>query len=473
MSSVDEIKRQIKAPKARVFRRVSIKRRSLDTGLYEDDWYDITSFVKSYGKITNQIDSARRHKFTFGTAKLTVQNDEGEFNPADIPTSLWFGYLNQQRTLFKIEAGFIKTELDENGFWYVREIPSETNWDEAIFDDPEGDDVWDNIGTATVFMGILSGDIPLSDKNEVSLNLRPLVSVFQDFPARKLTGWTTTGMTASQFVEMVRDQQDAFGNYLFRPFFGDTTSNWEISTTSNVFAALNTSTATDVIDKTVWEVMEKLSEAENFVPFISREGIFKFISRTSTQSTTSFEFYGAGAFNNEYGHTIKSVNSFGFRLSKYYSRVQIKYREEDTSTSYQVREAEIEVSPTSAPWVLGSRTLSIENNFIQTATVANVLANAIFDDVSTTKREIEFSTTFVPHLEMFDKVSIFYDPADFLEENLWDLNDWAADDTSTANDLIFDLSDGDAIFLQGEEFKFISFEIDLDNLENRFIAREI
>jgi hypothetical protein len=324
-----------------------------------------------------------------------------------------------------------------------------------------------------VFTGVLSGDVTLSDKNEVIFNVKPLNSVFQDFAARKLSGWTSTGMTASQFVTMLRDQTDGAGGFVFRPFFGDTTANWDISTTSNVFANLNTSTAQDVIDKNVWEIVEKLAEAENFVPFITRDGQFKFVSRDAVNTTNAFQFHGAGSFSNTYGQTIKEVTSYGFKISKYYSRVQIKWNAADTSTSYEVIDSNFEVGAASNPWVLGERTLELENLYIQTSTVANALAQQIYDDVSALKREIDFVTTFVPHLDLFDQFGIYYDPASINPASLWNANTWPDDVVDAATDLILDSGEGDALVLSGETFKFLSYEIDLDNFQNRFLAREV
>lgn len=463
----------IKSGIADVFRKLSIKRRSLVDGTFESSWFDITKDVKQFGKVTKQIDSARRNMFTFGTAKITMQNESGAYNPHDNPSSHWYGYLNQQRTLVKIEAGFLDPVKDANGIWSRNENPRATLWDEALFDNPS-EDVFDDyvVDAATVFIGIISGDLPLSDKNQVVFNLRPLVSVFQDFPAQNLTGYTSTGMTASQFVTMVRDQTDSLGNYIFRPFFGDTTTYWDISTTATVFTTLNTSTSTAVLDKTVWEVIEKLSEAENFVPYISKNGTFKFVSRNNVEASPIFEFHGAGSFSSTYGNTIKEVVNYGFKISKYYSRVQLKFRDDDTTSSYSIFESTMTVSPFSNPWVLGVRTLSIENLFVPTAS-ADALTQTIFNDVSAFKKEIEFTTSFVPHLDLFDRFSIYYDPGEFNIGSFWDQKNWAADGADDPEDLIWDISDGDAILLEGEEFKFLSFEIDLDNFQNRFIAREI
>jgi hypothetical protein len=460
----------IKQPVATVFRRAYIKRRSTSTGLFESDWVEITSDVKSWGKVSSQIDSVRLYTFTFGNMKMVMHNDDGRYNPEDEESSLWYGYLNQQRTLVKIEAGFVnRTKID--GVWYEGEYPSQVYWDKALWDFETS--LWDQDITPIVFTGVVSGDISLMDTNEVSLNIKPLTSIFQDYPARNLTGWTSTGFTASNFINLLRDQTDGSSGFVFRNFFNNTTTYWDISATSVVYSNLNTSTAKDVIDSTVWDIIEKLSEAENYVPYVTRDGIFKFVSREANTVGVSYEFHGAGSPDSYYGSTVTKLNSAGRKISKYYSRVQVKWKEEDTSTSYEVVESQFLVSGNSNPWVLGTRTLEITNLFIPTAAVANSLATAIFNDYSALKKEIDFSTTFVPHLDLLDRFAFYYDPTVYTANSLWDEYNWAFDSTDTTSDLIFDYSKGDAINFSGQEFKFLSFEIDLDNLSNRFIAREV
>lgn len=460
----------IKAGKSEVFRKAFIKRRDVVTAQYESGWVDISSDVKSFGKITKQMDYARRNKFTLGTLKLTVSNEDGLYNSHSSESSRWYGYLNQQRTLFKVQAGFLKHSKNSYGVWRNTIYPGEALWDVSEWD--ADDALWDS--EAVCFVGILSGDIPLSDQNQVSFNIKPLTSIFEDFPARNLTGWTSTGMTASQFVQMVRDQTDGSGNFIFRSFFGNTTTYWDISTTSQVYSSLNTSTAQGVYDKSVWEIMEKLAEAENFVPYVSNNGSFKFISRNQSATSLAFEFHGAGSFSQDYGHTIKTVSSYGPKLTKYYSRVELKYKDEDTTTSFEVVQGSYSLSPASSAWVLGQRTMKIENLFIQTSTVASPLATSIFNDVSSLRNEIEFTTSFIPHLDIMDRFSITYDPAETLRNSLWDQGNWG-DDTSTTQgtDLIWDKSNGDAIILEGDEFRFLSIEMDLDNLSCKFIARSV
>lgn len=464
---------QISAAKADVFRRAYIKRRSAATGLFESAWYEVTDDVKKFGSIKKEIDSARLNKFTFASSKLVFNNDAGLYNPHDNEFSLWYNYLNQQRTLVKIEAGIYERILRSDGVWTTIEHPGgSTRWDEALFDYSAY--LFDQSTTSSpvVFVGIVSGDIPLTDSNEVTFNLKPLTSLFQDYPARNLTGWTSTGITASQFVTMLRDQTDGSGSFIFRPFFGDTTTYWDISSTSNVYSNLNTSTAADVFDKTTWEVIEKLAEAENFVPYITREGIFKFVSRASNTTTVAFEFHGAGSYDTEYGQTIKKITSYSKKISKYYSRVQVKFQAASTITSYVTVESSFSVSPSSNPWVLGHRTFSLENLLIPNTATASTIATTIFNDYSALKNEIAFTTSFIPQLDILDRVSLNYDPSEISLNSLWDQNDWAGS-TDTDADLIFDNSAGDAIQLSGDEFAFLSIELNLDTFENTFVAREV
>lgn len=301
----------------------------------------------------------------------------------------------------------------------------------------------------------------------------PLQEVFRTFPANLLTGYTSTGLTASQFIELLRDQTDGSSNFLFRPFFGDTTTNWQIESTSVVYSQLNTQTAQDLEEKTAWDVIEKLSEAENFVSYVSGDGIFHFRDRRSATTTSEFEFFGQGFVNREFGHTIKRISKFGPRYTKYYSRVQIKFDDADTLTSFATSDSAVGVSGSNKSWVLGYRSLDIENVWIPTSTIAQTLADGIFEDVSALKREIAFSSTFFPTLEPLSIVRVSYDPSTQLPQSFWDSNNWA--DTSGAarpTDLIFDDARGDSFYLNNEEFRILEVSLDLDKLETTFVMRE-
>ena len=468
---MSHISNEIKKHHSTVFRRCYIKRRDIVTGQFESDWFEVTDDVKKWGSYTTKVDAEKPNKFSFGNATLVFANDEGKYNPEDDELSLWYGnYISQQRTLVKIESGFLVQREINPGHWLSVEAPAAALWDSSPWDEPSE---WDSTFTPITYTGIISGDVNLSAKNEVAFTIRPVNQVFIDYPAKALTGWTSTGLTASQFITMLRDQTDGSSNYVFRPFFQNTSTGFDISTTSSVFGQLNTSTAVGVIDKNVWQIIEKLAEAESFVPYTNSLGQFRFISRTANTSAAAFEFYGSGSHSAEYGNTFKDITKFGKKISKYYSRVQVKWVDADTASSYEVVESSLVVSGSNNPWGYGARSLEVENFFIPTSTVANTVATTLFTEHSSLKNEIEFKTSFIPHLDILDRVKMYYDSPPNSSGVLWDQNNWSEDATETTSDLTWDVSTGDAIRLTGQEYKFLSISINLDKFECSFVAREI
>lgn len=452
------INTEVRNPKGRVFRRLWMKRRSATTGLFETSWVNISSDVKRWGVISRSIDYERYGKAVLSDVSIIMANDRGKYNPEDDEASLWYNYASQQRTLIKIEAGFIHQTQGSNGIWTNTEFPA----------DP------------TVFIGFIQGDLSVSDDNEVAFQVRPLLQVFRDFPVRELSGYTTTGRTASQFITMLRDQTDGSSNFIFRPFFNDTTSSWDFTTTTLNYPDIVNTTASvrpnlqngpsynDFYDMNVWDVIEKLAEIEDLTAFITRTGTFRFRGRGVNSATSAWDFYGRGYLNSDYGVTIKRINRYGKRLSNYYSRVQVKWNEMGTSGSVVVTQTALVVSGTNNPWKYGHRTFEVENNWINTVTSAQTLAQNIFQTVSTLTAELDFTTSFIPHLELLETIRVSYDTSEKGILSRWDLADWA--DNTATSDLVWSNPVGDAIAFSNKQFKLVSIELDLDNLESRFIG---
>ena len=371
-----------------------------------------------------------------------MQNIEGKYNPDDNEFSLWSGFANQQRTLVKIEAGFYHQYKKTDDTWETETYPA----------DP------------TVFVGIVSGNIAVSDNNEVTLNVKPLTQIFRDFPANDLTGFDDS-MTASKFMTLLRDQTDGSANFIFRPFFGDTTTNWEITATSFIYTNLDTSVSADLQQLDTWEVIEKFAQAENYISYITPDGKFRWVPK-DVGSTSSFTFNGLGISPDlDNGHTIKRIMRYGKKLTNYYGRVSIKHIKDDTNTSFAATGVAFAINGTNTAWNLGKRTFSIEN-FWMDSTTANSIAGAIFNDVSSLDEEINFSTSFIPHLNLLNRVTINYDSTDSESlQSLWDIGDWDL--------MTWDLSRGDAIVLSSQEFKLLSINLNLDKFESKFVARQI
>ncbi len=457
---------QIQNSRSRMFRRCFIKRRALGTGLYEDDWVEVTADVIKWNSIKKEVDASKVNSFKFSGAKLVFNNRDGKYNDSGDENSLWYQHGDQQRTLVKITAGFIYETQSADGIWHYIELPGSGLWDVAGYDS----DQWDT--QSILFNGFISGDVFLTGNDEVTLPVSPLTDVFRLYAAPRLSGLGPS-LTAEGFINVLRDQVDADGAYIFRPFFGDTTGNWVVNSTSVNYPNLDTTTAEDVKDATAWDVIEKLATSENYVPFASNVGEFKFIDRNFGNTSPVYHFVGAGGYSPEYGHTIKKVSWFGKRFTKYYSRVRVQFREDDTTTSYAIQESTFRVSGSSSPWTLGERTLDVQNLWIPTLTAAETIASELFEEYSALRTEIEFTTSLVPHLDLLNRVMITYDPSGDSIQNLWDQYNWGDDLVPIgAEELLWDASKGDALKMIEREFRLISIDVNLDSGECKFIGRE-
>lgn len=443
---------QIKAPTSKVFRRFYVKRRQLSDGQFESTWQDLTRFVMQWGRFRWSIDTPRFGELRMDNASLKCLNVEGTFNPSDDENSFWSGYGDLQRSLVKIEAGFVRQTQSAGAVWTNTEYPT----------------------NASLWVGIISGDIWLTSKAEVTLPLKPITQIFRDYPANDVTFNTATGISSGAWFTLLRDHTDGSSNLVFRPFIGDgTTTGWTVASGGLLYGNLTSNSAYDLKDMSAWDVIEKLAEAENSFAWVDNLGQMIWQRKTATASI-QFEFHGLGSYDRTYGHTIKSISRYGKRLTSFYSRVAVKYVDSDTTTSFVNTALAFSVSGTNTAWNLGHRTYAIENFWIPSSAAAATIAAQIFAEVSSQKEEIEFTTTFVPHLKLMDRVSVTYDATDFVSgRSLWDLNDWADTSAQTTTDLIWDPGRGDAIILASTNFKVLSIDIDLDNFQTTFIARKI
>lgn len=445
--------KQIANNNSLVFRRAYVKRKSATTGLYETSWQEITGDVKKWGSININTDVDRIGRVSFSGTNLVMQNMEGRYNPSANTHSLWYGYADMQRSLIKIEAGFYdQFQISGQPNHIVTEV---------IPSDP------------TIFVGIISGSIRVSDDNEVTLPVKPLNQIFRDYRAADLTGYTAAGPgfagLSENFLDMIWNQTDGSSNFVFRPFFNSTLSYWKVSIPSGSYPAypMLTGSVSKIGDITVWEVLEKMAEAENFIPYIDRTGRFRWRPKEA-DSICSYKFYGLGQFHayNKFGHTIKKIDSYGEKISDYYNRVTVSYLSSGVS-SYAATETALAITGSNDVWNLGRRTFNIDNDYIGSSVNAANIAGTVFTELSARKSEINFSTSFIPHIDLLNRVNVSYDASTISVVNsIWDTADW---DTF----FTWDSGRGDAINLTEEPFKIISININLDNLETRFVGKQI
>lgn len=108
MTTINE---EIKKTVSNVYARAYIKRRSAINGTYENDWVEITSYVKKFGTIQTAVDDIKLNTFKASGINLTVSNSDGKFNREDDANSLWYGYLTRYKTLVRLKGGY--TNVDD------------------------------------------------------------------------------------------------------------------------------------------------------------------------------------------------------------------------------------------------------------------------------------------------------------------------------------------------------------------------
>lgn len=424
-------------PIKRPFRKAEIKRRRVTDGLYESSWLNITKYVESWGTLQASIDDLRANQFVFSGLNLQVRNDYGEFDPEYEGQSLFYGYLTRYRTLLRISAGY--TDGSSNQF--------PTDATQGIF--------------------ILDNEIVHNpSNNRTTLNCKSLISPFEETRADEIRG-ISASTTASEIFEKIKDATDGSGNFLFRNFI--TSTSWSIATTSTLIT--NLATTTSLAQFSVWELMNKLAEAEAKAVYITRSGGLVFGNRNPNTTSSQFSFFGAG-FRSP---NVIKISNYKETVNKLYTHVRLKYLEADTETSYATIGTQTVVSPTSSEWKYGRRTYAYENNFFLTTTSANESVSKVITEFGNLRSELELDAVFIPQLDLLDQVDVSYREGSVDSIHLWDLENWAADTTTSdvAPVLLWASETTATIDFNQKAFKILSRKTNLDTFVTSFKLREV
>lgn len=457
MAELDSLNGQIKNSRSKVFRKLFVKRRDSITGLHETTWQELSEHVIKWGRVESKVDANRINQYTYSNVGLEVDNSDGKFNENTNQSSFWYGYESLQRSLIKIEAGFLYQAKGSDGLWVNTEYPT----------------------TSEIFHGIITGNINYSNEIKVKIPIAPLLEVFRQFPADRMN-YTLALTDASGFFVDVRDQQDSAGSAIFSTFFGNTSTQWDLTSVPALgpfyLELTNDSTTSNAVQgATLWDIMQKIAQTVNCVVFIGRDGLFTIRQRSTllaSQSTT-FSFFGLGNWDNTHGRNIKKINFYGDKVTKFYPRVSVHHDEGTDKTSYEIKREQFAVTATSNLWLHGERTLDVENTFVQNTAQAIDIASALASEFGTLRKEIDLTTSFVPHLSVNDKVEITYDAGTFNVNNLWDQNNWA-DSIGAADavgDLIWDPDTSSPFTLNQDVFRIIKVSVNLDTFECKFTGR--
>jgi hypothetical protein len=431
----------INQPVSKVFRRAYIKRKSATTGLYEDDWVNITPYVISWGSISSGVDDVRINRFTLSGITIQVDNSLGKFNPETNYNSLWYGFLTRYGTMLKIEAGYQDLTIngwgDPWGFAWggVAEYPADPT--QGIF--------------------IIDQEIPVTSENTVSISASSLKSVFEIVKATEIIGIGAT-MTASEIVTLIKNHTDGSGLPIFQQFISS--GAWQIQTTTNLYN-FATSTSLDVQDLgTAWGLLEKLAESEGYVLNINRTGSFIFSDREANTTASQFSFYGQG-FPRQ---NVIRVTAFKEAFNKVYNSFRLKYLQADTSTSYVTAQTSTAITPANVQWKYGARVYEFDNKVIVGTATAQGIVDRLFTEFSAVKSEVDLVSKFHPELDPLDRVDVNHYSYSLAGKTLWSAFNWGEDVWSR---------EGENFDWDNKQFKILSKSIDLNNFTETFKMREL
>jgi hypothetical protein len=404
-------------------------RRRLATGEYEASWVQVPNrYIKKFGKVSFEMDVAKPNFYTFSDFSFSVVNNDGYFSGTENAMSFWYGTLTRYRTMVKVEAGYIDTDDTE--------YPT----------------------SSTLFIGIMTDDIKQNYDNTVELNARHISEVFKEIPAGNIAGLGVT-QTASDIVTKIRDYTDANSIAVFQKYIS--LGAWNISTTTNNY---NMATSTSLEGLTCWDLMSKLSEAENYTMRISRDGGFYFNSRSVVDSIPTFRFAGIGESGPEYGHNIMKRLSIDDGISKVYNRVRVKMANEDTLTSYYTKNETWNWADSSSSFYYGVRTYEYENDWLNTVG-ASAIADNLYNEFRYPKLELEMDTKFVPQLNLNDRVGVNYRTRTAMGGELWGYFNWGYG--------IWAAQAGFNIDISSDDYKVTSLRHDLNSFKSAVGIREI
>jgi hypothetical protein len=399
-----------------------MKRRN-QNGDYESDWQLIPDYYfKRWGSVQFTADDILPYFFKQSDFTFEVLNNDGYFSPVTMEDSFFYQKLSVFRTFVRVDAGYVDTDGTE--------LPT----------------------NSTLFIGLVNEDTKWQADNVVAFNCKHIRSVFEEFPVDQVTGLGAT-QTATDLIFKIRDYVDANSIAVFQKYIS--LGAWNVVTTS---AFYNMATTTSLQGLSCWEMMEKLAAAENYVVYVGKDGGFNFVPRSTFGTAVAYHFSGIGDSDRTYGHNIMKYIAIDTGVRKVYNRVKVQFDDDDTITSYHIKNESWAWGDSSSSFLYGVREYKYENTFLDTVTSATV-ATTIYNEFKYPSDEVEIDSKFVPQLDIFNRVSLTYQSVNFGEGYLWGYFDWGTG--------IWGASLGYNINIDNEEYKVIGIEHDLSDFHSR------
>ena len=360
-----DIKDIIRSPAKHVFRRLYIKRVLL-TGGYEADWFEITPYVISWGKIQESYgDNLYTGEYEIDSLQIELDNTKARFNPEADSNSLFFGFQTRIGTRVRMEIGFYDIDQEEV------------------------------LGRS--FYGISFSEPKISSDGVIKYDVASVFKVFQLFPAKGIAEQNKfTHEHISRWCQKLQNGVRIFDRYFEGP---DDATRYQISLGLEKFLA-------EILEEeTVWDKIKMYSLYENYFPSMTNDGNFQWTNRDASL-LSQWTFNGAGSFDNEYAINIIDIAQ-ELGVDRVFTKVVIRYDSGNTDIST----AEINWTPGdgSPADIYGVRVFEYSGTpgEINSPTAQNV-ADRILAATQTPRNIYNIKTTLIPHLRLNDRVTLNY-----------------------------------------------------------------
>jgi len=396
MSINNTVLQLLKRPKVSVFRELLIKRR-LASGEFDENWQTIPSkLVKKFGSAQFGLTTDMKpNHFVFQGMNIEVVNYNGFFNEPDDSNSFFYGCATIYNSLVRINAGYL-LDVDSYGIKYGT-TTSKYGTTTTFY----GYDVSEEnrrYPTFPVYLGVIGESIERSDSSVVKLDTDHISKIFKDFQADLISGMDTT-MTASDIIAKIQNYSDSNGQKYFQKYIRE----WFYETTTVPYLL---QTSTTLSGLSVWDLMKNLAEAENKFLYIDNKGSFIFKERPIPTSTSiTIHLSGANDPNPTNGKNIIDSVKTDENIQNVYNRIKVKLGEDDTTTSYYIKNETWAWGDSSSSFLYGVREYSYENKFISTAT-AITIADTIYNKYRFPSQKAYLKCKYIPEIDIRDRVTL-------------------------------------------------------------------
>jgi hypothetical protein len=405
-------------------------RRRQASGEYETDWQLIPNrYIKSWGTIEYSVEDIKPNWYKYSGAEISVVNNDGYFSDELNRASFFYGMLGIHKTMVKIEAGYIDTDDTE--------YPT----------------------TPTLFYGLIDiTGTKYKQNNEIIFRINHISQIFENEQADRISGLSTT-QTANTIMGRIRDHADGSAVAMFQKYIS--AAAWNITTSTYYY---DMATTTSLQNVSCWELMQKLTEAENYTMYIDNTAQFYFKEFTGVPASVTFHFSGIGDKDRSWGHTIMRKVDIDPGYSSIYNRIRVKYEEDETTTSYYTYNESWNWGDSSSSFRFGVREYPYENTWLN-ATTAAAVAGSLFSEFSEPKKRITFDSKFVPQVMLMNRVTLTYKSQKYSGDDLWGHGIW--------NTAMWGKILAYNIYIDNEEFKVVNVMHDLDKFKSTLKVKEI